>query len=60
MSNKPFSIIRMYRNLDKWKMLHQKQILQKHALKKKYNKLEIDYKELLVENNLLKRGTRKW
>ena len=50
----------MYRNLDKWKMLHQKQILQKHALKKKYNKLEIDYKELLVENNLLKRGTRKW
>lgn len=57
MSHK-FSVIRLYENLDKWKRLHQKQIHQKYTLKKKYRELLIDYKQLLVENNELKRDKR--
>ena len=52
------SIIQLYKNLDKWKRLHHKQILFKHNLKRKYNKLMMNYKELLVENNEIKRGKR--
>ena len=52
------SIIQLYKNVDKWKRLHHKQILFKHNLKKKYNKLMVEYKELLVENNEIKRGNR--
>ena len=63
--NKGFSIIRLYRNLDKWKSLHHKQILYKYRLKYRYNRLMEDYKDILVkhqqlkiENNELKRGKR--
>ena len=65
--NKPFSLIRLYRNLDKWKSLHHKQILFKHRLKYRYNRLMEDYKDILVkhqqlkiENDKLKRGTRNY
>ena len=65
--NKPFSLIRLYRNLDKWKSLHHKQILFKHRLKYLYNRLMEDYKDILVkhqqlkiENDKLKRGTRNY
>ena len=44
--NKPFDIHRLYRNLDKWKLLHRKQINMKHTLKKKYFRLKDDYKDL--------------
>ena len=65
--NKPFSLIRLYRNLDKWKSLHHKQILFKQRLKYRYNRLMEDYKDILVkhqqlkiENDKLKRGTRNY
>ena len=52
--NRPFSIHRLYRNLDKWKNLHHKQILYKHKIKFRYNKLLDDYKKVIVENVNLK------
>ena len=52
--NKQFSVIRLYRNLDKWKNLYRKQINIKHNLKLKYFKLHDDYKSLLVKNVELK------
>ena len=52
--NKPFDIHRLYRNLDKWKLLHRKQINMKHTLKKKYFRLKDDYKDLLITNAKLK------
>ena len=52
--NRPFSIHRLYRNLDKWKNLHHKQILYKHKIKFRYNKLMEDYKKVIVENVNLK------
>ena len=65
--NKPFNIIRLYRNLDKWKSLYNKQIIFKHRLKYRYNRLMEDYKDILVkhqqlkiENDKLKRGTRNY
>ncbi len=48
--NKPFNIIRLYRNLDNWKNLHRKQLLQKHKLKYKYHNLMDEYKKVIVEN----------
>lgn len=53
--NKPFNLIRLYHNLDKWKLLYRKQILSKHKLKYKYNILMSDYKDILIQNNKLKR-----
>ena len=65
--NRPFSLIRLYRNLDKWKSLYNKQIIFKHRLKYRYNRLMEDYKDILVkhqqlkiENDKLKRGTRNY
>ena len=52
--NKQFNVIRLYRNLDKWKQLHHKQILYNHKLKFKHNKLMRDYKKVIVENVRLK------
>ena len=53
--NKQFSIIRLYRNLDKWKSLYNKQILYKYKLKYRYNRLMENYKDMIIENNKLKR-----
>ena len=53
--NKPFNLIRLYHNLDKWKLLYRKQILSKHKLKYKYNILMNDYKDTLIQNSKLKR-----
>jgi hypothetical protein len=53
--NKPFNLIRLYHNLDKWKLLYRKQILSKHKLKYKYNILMSDYKDILIQNKKLKR-----
>ena len=47
--NKPFNIIKLYRDLDMWKQKHHQQILYKHKLKFRYNKLMEDYKNLIVE-----------
>ena len=47
---KPFNIIKLYRNLDMWKQKHHQQILYKHKIKFRYNKLMEDYKNLLIEN----------
>ena len=44
-----FSIIRLYKNLDMWKQKHHQQILYKHKIKFRYNKLKEDYKNLIVE-----------
>ena len=64
--NKPFNIIRLYRNLDKWKSLYDKQIIFKHRLKYRFNRLMEDYKDILIqnqrlkiENNRLRRGNIK-
>ena len=48
--NKPFSIIKLYRDLDMWKQKHHQQILYKHKIKFRYKKLMEDYKNLIVEN----------
>ena len=48
--NKPFNIIKLYRDLDMWKQKHHQQILYKHKIKVKYKKLMEDYKNLLIEN----------
>ena len=48
--NKPFNIIKLYRDLDMWKQKHHQQILYKHKIKFRYNKLKEDYKNLIVEN----------
>ena len=48
--NKPFNIIKLYRDLDMWKQKHHQQILYKHKIKFRYNKLMEDYKNLLIEN----------
>ena len=52
--NKPFNIIRLYRNLDKWKSLYNKQIIFKHRLKYRYNRLMEEYKDILIKNQRLK------
>ena len=44
-----FSIIRLYKNLDMWKQKHHQQILYKHKIKFRYNKLKENYKNLIVE-----------
>jgi hypothetical protein len=56
--NKPFDIHRLYRTLDKWKLLHRKQINMKHTLKQKYSRLQYDYKNLLITNAKLKSEVR--
>ena len=48
--NKPFNIIKLYRDLDMWKQKHHQQILYKHKIKFRYKKLMEDYKNLIVEN----------
>ena len=53
-----FSIINMYKKIDNLKLMWRKQMLLKHEYKKKYQNLMIDYKQILVENNELKRGNR--
>ena len=47
--NKPFNIINLYRDLDMWKQKHHQQILYKHKIKFRHNKLKEDYKNLIVE-----------
>jgi hypothetical protein len=47
--NKPFNIIKLYRDLDMWKQKHHQQILYKHKIKFRYKKLMKDYKNLIVE-----------
>ena len=49
-----FSIIRLYKNLDMWKQKHHQQILYKHKIKFRYNKLKEDYINLKVENAKLR------
>ncbi len=56
--NKPFDIHRLYRNLDKWKLLHRKQINMKHNLKQKYFKLKDSYTNLLIKNAKLESEIR--
>ena len=56
--NMRFSIINMYKKIDNLKLMWRKQMLLKHRYKTQYQKLLIDYKQLLVENNELKRGNR--
>ena len=53
-----FSIINMYKKIDNLKLMWRKQMLLKHKYKKQYQDLLVDYKQLLVENNELKRGNR--
>ena len=48
--NKPFNIIKLYRDLDMWKQKHHQQILYKHKLKFRYKKLMENYINLLIEN----------
>ena len=48
--NKPFNIIKLYRDLDMWKQKHHQQILYKHKIKFKYKKLMENYINLLIEN----------
>ena len=48
--NKPFNIIKLYRDLDMWKQKHHQQILYKHKIKFRYKKLMDDYKNVIVEN----------
>ena len=54
MTSGKVSIIGLYRNLDKWKSLHHKQIIYKHRLKYRYNRLMEGHKDLLVEHQELK------
>ena len=56
--NKPFNIIKLYRDLDMWKQKHHQQILYKHKIKFRYNKLMEDYKNLIVENAKLRTQTK--
>ena len=49
--NRPFNLIRLYRNLDKWKSLYNKQIIFKHRLKYRFNRLMEDYKDILIQIN---------
>ena len=53
-----FSIIKLYKKIDNLKLMWRKQMLLKHRYKAQYQKLLVDYKQLLVENNELKRGNR--
>jgi len=53
-----FSIINMYKKIDNLKLMWRKQMLLKHRYKTQYQNLLKDYKQLLVENNELKRGNR--
>ena len=53
-----FSIINMYKKIDNLKLMWRKQMLLKHRYKTQYQNLLTDYKQLLVENNELKRGNR--
>ena len=53
-----FSIIKLYKKIDNLKLMWRKQMLLKHRYKKQYQNLLVDYKQLLVENNELKRGNR--
>ena len=48
--NKPFNIIKLYRDLDMWKQKHHQQILYKHKIKFRYIKLLDEYKKVIVEN----------
>ena len=48
----------MYKKIDNLKLMWRKQMLLKHRYKTQYQKLLVDYKQLLVENNELKRGNR--
>ena len=48
--NKPFNIIKLYRNLDMWKQKHHQQILYKHKIKFRYKKLMGEYKKVIIEN----------
>ena len=48
--NKPFNIIKLYRDLDMWKQKHHQQILYKHKIKFRYIKLLDAYKKVIVEN----------
>ncbi len=52
--NKPFNIIKLYRDLDMWKQKHHQQILYKHKIKFRYKKLMNDYKNVIVENAKLR------
>ena len=56
--NMRFSIINMYKKIDNLKLMWRKQMLLKHRYKTQYQDLLVDYKQLLVENNELKRGNR--
>ena len=56
--NMRFSIINMYKKIDNLKLMWRKQMLLKHKYRKQYQDLLVDYKQLLVENNELKRGNR--
>ena len=56
--NMRFSIIKMYKKIDNLKLMWRKQMLLKHRYKNQYQELLVDYKQLLVENNELKRGNR--
>ena len=56
--NMRFSIINMYKKIDNLKLMWRKQMLLKHRYKTQYQNLLVDYKQLLVENNELKRGNR--
>ena len=53
-----FSIINMYKKIDNLKLMWRKQMLLKHRYKRQYQDLLVDYKQILVENNELKRGSR--
>ena len=53
-----FSIINMYKKIDNLKLMWRKQMLLKHRYRNQYQNLLKDYKQLLVENNELKRGNR--
>ena len=53
-----FSIIRLYTKIDNLKKMWRRQLELKNEWRRKYLTLLIDYKQLLLENNELKRGKR--
>ena len=53
-----FSIIRLYTKIDNLKKMWRRQLNLKNEWRRKYLTLLIDYKQLLLENNELKRGKR--
>jgi len=53
-----FSIIRLYTKIDNLKKMWRRQLDLKNEWRRKYLTLLTDYKQIMVENNELKRGKR--